>query len=154
MTDRRTNVLLVERTPSSGAMTRLREILNELPPPRASRFQLTQVKSTEEAEEWLGSQNLGVIVVDDAGPDGRSLTPLKAFRSIAPATPVIVLCDAPDESRWIRQLFQAGAYRCLTGQDLTPALVEHTIHAAARNSPGSGRDLLGPQGEALNSKSS
>src|SRR5690554_4132881 len=96
-------ILLVEDNPGDARL--LRELLRES---GSLRFELTHVDRLAEAQEWLATEPVDVVLLDLSLPDAHGLDSVRGMLDAAPGTPLIVLTGLDDDATAL-QAVQAGA---------------------------------------------
>ncbi len=124
MSDKPTNVLLVEDNPGDARL--LREALAES---NASHFHVMHVQRLEEALNRLREEEYSVVLLDLSLPDAQGLETVVRTHAQAPHVPIVVLTGLDDESLAI-QAVREGAEDYLVKGEVEGRLLARAIRYA------------------------
>jgi signal transduction histidine kinase len=120
-------VLLIEDNPADARL--MRETLAEFPNPP---FSLTWVDRLSAGLERLATEQIDLVLLDLSLPDAEGLEGLRAMRTHAPRTPVVVLTGLVDEATADRALAEGAQDYLFKGQVTGDALARSVRYAIER----------------------
>ncbi|MFZ0277028.1 MAG: response regulator [Candidatus Sulfotelmatobacter sp.] len=127
MSDTLMRILLVED--NSLDVRLLREMLSSQ---ALRKFTLIEVGFMSEAEKYLATNKVDIILLDLGLPDARGLEALRRARAAAPRIPLVVLTGCDDELMADQALREGAQDFLVKGQIETPALLRAIRYATQR----------------------
>jgi diguanylate cyclase (GGDEF)-like protein/PAS domain S-box-containing protein len=120
-------LLLIEDSPGDARL--LREMFNE---PSAHKIEVTHVECLSDAEKYLASRAVDIILLDLGLPDAQGLAALRRTRAVAPHVPLVVLTGLDDESLAGQALQEGAQDYLIKGQIETRGLLRALRYAIER----------------------
>jgi diguanylate cyclase (GGDEF)-like protein len=121
------NLLVIED--NAGDARLLREMLNE---DGAADIEFAQVASMSDAEQFLASRTVDIILLDLGLPDVQGLDAVRRARSAAPSIPLVVMTGLDDESLAAHALQEGAQDYLIKGQIVARELMRSLRHAVKR----------------------
>jgi diguanylate cyclase (GGDEF)-like protein/PAS domain S-box-containing protein len=120
-------VLLIE-----NQLEEARQILDMTHDPGSTIFELSHVESMTDAERYLATRSVGIVLLDLGLADPRGLEAMRRVRAVAPRAAIVLLSSADSEAIAVQAIQEGAQDYLIKGQIEPRELMRALLNAAER----------------------